>query len=74
MDKDHEKLREHIDDKVEQIRGDLSGLREDLHDYAKRQVKLETEQGWIKRGLFGVFSAIGTAIITILVKWPDLFK
>ena len=71
---DHDKLREHIDAKVEQVRVDISSLREDLHSYANRQVKLETEQGWIKRGLLGIFSAIATMVVLALSKWPDLFK
>ena len=67
-------LRGHIDTKVDQIRVDISGLRDELHKYANRQVRLETEQGWIKRGLLGIFSAIATMIVLALSKWPDLFK
>lgn len=71
---DHEELRDHIDNKIDHVREDIQELRAELQKYARSHVRLETEQGWIKRGLLGVISALLTAVGFILTRWQDFIR
>lgn len=73
---DHEKLLEAIserfDDRTTLMRQDIKDLSERVHGFNERLVKVESEQGFIRKGFNLVLTLAISGVSYVLVKLFDL--